>query len=139
MEIFDAPHPGESSFEDDYHRMAKSESRMESLVGRMILDLLDALRGGVIGPRFGAVKLLPNRTELWLQYANGFGSGTLITLDVDWKDCSPIVDGVPLLHYRLSYTRCTGDGLPKVELRTRDVRTAYEFVLEAIEQCKRSS
>ena len=94
------------------------------------------------GLRLAAAKLFPNRTELWLQYSNGFGSGTLITLDVDWKDCSPLVDGVPPLHYRLSYTRsvpCDGEGHPNVELRTRNVRTAYEFVLEAIEQCKRSS
>jgi hypothetical protein len=50
MEIFDLLHLDGPSFEDDYRRMVKSESRLESLMGSMFLDLLDALHCGPLCP-----------------------------------------------------------------------------------------
>jgi hypothetical protein len=138
MEIVDLLHPEDPSFEDDYRRMATADSRAEEMIGKMMLDLLKTLREGVVGPRLVAFRPLPNEHELSLTYASS-GNSTSITVAVDWKDRSPLVDGVPQMHYRLSYTpspRNRKQNSPPVELRTRDIQTAYEFILEAIRQCK---
>jgi hypothetical protein len=126
-------------FEDECRRMSESGSPAESRIGGMMLALFDALRRGVVGPRLFASKLLPGHSELWLQYSSAYGRRTMITTMVDYQDYAPLVDGAPLMHYRLSYTRASDEPaahVPPVELRTRDVGTAYEFIVEAINQCK---
>ena len=125
--------PDAPTFEDDYQHLAASESRFESKIGTMMLAFLDRLRHDVIGPRLGVTKVFE---ELWLVYSNEHGRSTLITARIDHKDYSPLVEGVPLMHYRLAYTRPEADNLPKVELRTSGVETACDFVLEAIRTCK---
>lgn len=99
----------------------------------MMLAFLDRLRHDVVGPRLGVMKM---SDELWLQYADGNGHRTLITAKIDHKDCAPLVDGVPPMHYRLAYTLAEADNLPKVELRTSALATACDFVLEAIRACR---
>jgi hypothetical protein len=142
MDIFDPFYPTRPTFEDTYRKMARSESRLESLVGRMILDLLNALRSGIAGPRLVFVGPLEDHNVLWFNHSDENGNETLITLGVDWKDYSSFVDGVPQAHYRLTYTRHESPGMqggPKAEIRTDDVQTAYRFVLEAIGQSSRDS
>ena len=166
MEIFDLPppkHPGDPGFEDKFRRLAESDSRFDAHVGRMMLDFIECLRRGVIGPRLGAT-VFPFRGELlWLHYADGQGHHTTIKVAIDYYDRSPLVDGLPQLHYRLSYDRpvsLTAEEVarllealrlnpdqpgavaarasrgPPVELRTRDVHAANSFVDEAIRECK---
>jgi hypothetical protein len=138
MELIDPfpPDPAASSVQDEYRRLAASKSCYEARIGTMMLEFLDRLRHGVTGPRLGVIKM---SEELWLQYADGQGHSTLITVRIDHKDYSPLVDGVPPMHYRLASTRFTANlqnNLPKVELQTSDVETASDFVLEAIRNCK---
>jgi hypothetical protein len=131
----DAPTP-----EEEYRRFVSSEVQFEAAYGRMMLKFLDALRREVIGPRLIAEKGLMwlECPELVLHYSDGYGHSTAISAKVDYKDRSPLVDGLPLLHYRLR----RGPAWPerpvdaRDELRTRDVRTACEFVLEAIRKCR---
>jgi hypothetical protein len=56
MEIVDLLHPHARTFEEDYHRLAASHSQFESRLGNMMLDLLNRLRTGVVGPRLFASK-----------------------------------------------------------------------------------
>ena len=142
MEIFDPLNPNAPGFEDAYRRLAKSGSPPESAIAKMMLEFLDVLRRGIVGPRLGARQMGLDWRDLWLTYSDGCGHHTLITANVNYKDRSPLIDGVPLLHYRLTYTRPlpnAPENTSTVELRTRDVGTAYEFVLEAIQQCKPAS
>ena len=106
----------------------------------MMLELLDALRRDVIGPRLVASKglLWQEYPELLLSYSDGHGHRTMVGTTIDYKDRSPLVDGLPLLHYRLrrhpSWPEPSVDS--RDELRTRDVRTACEFISEAIRDCR---
>jgi hypothetical protein len=138
MELIDPIHPDAPCFEDEYRRLAASGSRFEAKIGALMLAFLDRLRHDVSGPRLGVMKMLD---ELWLQYADGHGHSTLITARIDHKDYAPFVEGVPPMHYRLAYARPgtdSLDNLPKVELRTSEVETACDFILEAIRACKGS-
>jgi hypothetical protein len=136
MELFDPLNSGSPTIDDHCRHLAASESRYESEVGKMTLALLDRIRRDIVGPRLGVIQMLK---ELWFQYSDGHGHRTLITVTIDHKDYSPLVDGIPQMHYRLTHPRSgtdQQDNLPKVELRTRDVEAAYEFVVEAIRACK---
>ncbi|MCE5267180.1 MAG: hypothetical protein LLG00_04785 [Planctomycetaceae bacterium] len=140
MEIIDSnKYLNAPRFDADYRRMTRSDSKIQVAIGSMMLTFLDALRAGIAGPKLFATKVLPNETELWLDYSDGYGNRAHMTATIDFKDHSSLVDGVPLLHYRLS-SRTTqppqaAQDMP-IELRTRDVNTAYEFVVEAIRRCK---
>ena len=133
----DAPTP-----EEEYRRFASSEAPGEAAFGRMMLELLDALRHDVIGPRLIVQRGISwfERPEILLSYSDGHGHETTISASVDYKDRSPLVDGLPLLHYRLrrepSWPEQSVDS--RDEVRTRNVRTACEFILEAIRECRRT-
>ena len=137
MEIIDSLHhihPERTSCEDEYRDLVTSGSPCQSQMGQMILDFIDRLRHGIVGPRLHAYKHLD---ELWLQYEHG-ANNTTITAKIDYKDRSPVVNGIPVLHYRLTYTLPENDAdAPRVELRTHHLDEAYEFVLEAIKTCQR--
>lgn len=136
MEIIDFFSPDSPTYEDDYHRLIVSGSLYEKQFGKMMLDFLDHMRRATIGPRLFAQRFA---NELWLYYSSGMDSNTLITATVDSKDYSPIVEGLPLMHYRLTYTLLkqeANDSKRYIELRTREVNTACDFVLEAIRKCK---
>jgi hypothetical protein len=135
MKIVDLLHPDSPTFEDEYHRLSASDSPYETRVGKMMLEFLDRLRRGVIGPQLFASNLIG---ELCLQYSHGLRH-TMIKAKIDHKDCSPLVEGVPILHYRLTYSLPETESAtrPKIELRTRDVDEAYEFVVDAIKTCQR--
>ncbi len=63
----------------------------------------------------------------------------MITVTIDYKDRSQLVDGLPVFHYRLTYShpsREPGSIGPRKELRTHDIDTAYDFVMEAIRTCR---
>ncbi len=165
MEIFDLL-PDGPRFEDKFRRLAASDSRFDASLGRMMLDLIECLRRGIVGPRLAATVPSLRGELLWLQYADGHGHHTMIRIGVDYYDRSPLVDGLPQLHYRLSYDRpvpltneevagqlealrLNANGLarapaqasrgPPAELRTRDVREASNFVHEAIRDCKQGT
>lgn len=130
----DAPTP-----EEEYRRFALSEVPFEAAYGRMMLEFLDALRCGVVGPHLIATKSLTwlQSPELLLFYSDGYGHNTTITVKVDYKDRSPLVDGLPLLHYRLECglsSKRSADSWD--ELRTRNVRTACEFIVDVIRKCR---
>ena len=110
MDIFDLhqqSHPDRLSFEDKLRRLAESDSRFDAAIGRMMIDLIECLRRGVVGLRLAATAP-PLRGELlWLHYADGEGHHTTIKVGVDYYDRAPLEDGLPRLQYRLSYDRPT--------------------------------
>ena len=139
IEFRDQLEPDGPTVEEEYRRFSSSADQFEAAFGRMMLELLDALRSAVVGPRLIAEKGLMwfESPELRLSYSDGRGHGTTIQAKVDYKDRSPLADGLPLLHYRLNRRpwpkqRLNSGG----ELRTRDVNTACEFILEAIRECR---
>ena len=136
MEILDTLPPHGRSFEDFYQAQAKSDFPAERRMGEMMLELFEALRRGTIGPRLHALK---TADELWLSYSSGTDNYVSIGLKVDYKDRTPMVNGLPQFHYRLSYegSLLNERPLPLTELRTRDLRTACDFIGEAIERCRR--
>ncbi len=139
IEFRDQLEPDGPTVEGEYRRFASSEDRLEAAFGLMMLELLDALRRDVVGPRLVAEKgfLWFECPELRLNYSDGQGHGTTVHVKVDYKDRSPLADGLPLLHYRLNRRPWPKQRLnSRDELRTRDVNTACEFVLEAIRECR---
>jgi hypothetical protein len=128
--------PDAPTVEEEYRRLAASEVPFEASYGRMMLDLLAALHHDIIGPRLTAEKDMFG-PGLLFDYSDGHGHRAAIKATVDYKDRSPQVDGIPLLHYRLG---CESEdvGSPPEELRTRDVRTACGFILQAIRACRES-
>lgn len=137
MEIIDLFHLAPSKregVEAEYRRLASSDSPCQSQMAQMMLQFIQRLRRGVIGPTLYAFK---TADELSLQYHRGASTAT-IEAKVDYMDRSLLVDGVPRLHYRLAYTVHASDNIvvPKTELRTHDVDEAYRFVIDAIEACR---
>ena len=126
--------PDRPGFEAEYQRLAASDSPCEAAMARMMLRLFERLRRGMVGPVLHGFKI---SHELNLQYHHGNCTATVMAR-VDFKDCSPLVDGVPALHYRLasSVEDKDSDELSTDELRTPEVDRAYEFVLDAIRACK---
>lgn len=138
MEIIDIlrlANPGQEGFEDEYRRLASSDSPCQAEMSKKMLQFVDRLRKGVIGPKLCCFKLA---NELCLQYHHASNTATIRAM-VDYKDRSPLVDGIPVLHYRLAYSVESDDaeGMSETELRTHDVNEAYEFVLDAIRTSKR--
>lgn len=134
IDTFQRIYPDRQSFEDEYRDLVTSGSPCQSQMAQMMLDFVDRLRRGVVGPQLHADMCLD---ELSLEYVYG-ANNTTITAKVDYKDRSPVVNGIPILHYRLTYSLPENDAdAPKVELRTHHVDEAYEFVLEAIKTCQR--
>lgn len=139
IEFRDFLEPDEPTPEDRYRDLASSEVPFEAALGRMMLELLNALRREIIGPRLTGAHGIgwSERRALRLIYDN-HGHSMTVTVMVDYKDCSPLVNGLPLLHYRLRADQSWTDRTAAMpdELRTRDVRTACEFILEAIRKCR---
>jgi hypothetical protein len=130
MELHDIGHSGTTTFQH-YRILAASESKYESAVGEMVLELLDRLRNHVIGVTLGTMVML---RELWLQYADGNGHNILIRVTVDHKDHSALIGGIPRLHYRLAAEKPRDNQL-SFELRTHDVDEVCEFIVTAINNC----
>lgn len=126
--------PNRPGFEAEYERLAASDSPCEAEMARMMLRLFDRLRRGMVGPVLHGFKI---SHELNLQYHHGNCTAT-VKVRIDYKDYSPLVDGVPALHYRLASSLENEDSekLSTDELRTPEVDRAYEFVLDAIRACK---
>jgi hypothetical protein len=126
--------------EEEYENFVSAGEPFQAAFGRMMLELLDALRHHIIGPRLIAQKGIcwDESPELCLYYLHGREKVTSIRVTIDFKDHSPLVDGLPLLHYRLTHRPKPSERCPKPrnELRTRDVQTACEFILEAIRDCR---
>ncbi len=138
MEIIDVfPVMGSEleGFEDRYLRLASSNSPCEAEMSLMMLRFIGRLRQGVIGPQLYAFIITD---ELCLDYHHA-GRTANIKAKIDYKDHSTLVDGVPVLHYRLacSIENDDRDAISRTELRTRHVDEAYEFVIDAIRTCRR--
>ncbi len=128
--------PDREGFEAEYQRLAASGSPCEAEMARMMLRLFERLRRGMVGPVLHGFKIVGH--ELNLQYHHGNCTAT-VKVRIDYKDYSPLVDGVPALHYRLasSVEDKDSDELSTDELRTPEVDRAYEFVLDAVRASKR--
>lgn len=116
--------------EEEYRRLASSEVPFEAAFARMMLELLDALRRDVVGPRLVAHQEILG-PGLQFVYSDGRGHSTAVSVNVDYKDRSPVVDELPSLHYRLA---CATEHLSE-ELRARNVQAACEFIQDAIRKC----
>jgi hypothetical protein len=130
MEIIDLLNPDATDVDQIYRRMAQSRSPVESRFGQMMVDFVETLRRGIIGPRLFASKFGGRDTELWLQYRDSRGYRTVITATIDYNDRAPFVDGEPPFHYRLSYTRASTESSARsqrTELRTQDLSTRIQL------------
>jgi hypothetical protein len=125
----DAPTP-----EEEYRRFASSQVPFEAAFGKMMLELLDYLRRDVVGPRLIAEKDLFG-PGIRFAYSDGHGQSVAVCVTVDYQDRSPLVDGLPLLHYRLSCESGRSEEFPG-ESRTHNVQTACEFIRSAIRECR---
>ncbi|MBM3968206.1 MAG: hypothetical protein FJ308_24575 [Planctomycetes bacterium] len=124
-------------FETALDERAKSGSAYDARIARLLLDLLDALRHEPIGPRLFASFHLDR--DLWLQYRSPNNAHCMITIKMDRPDYGPLVDGLPLFHYRMTCqtTDSTESKVgPILEDRTRSVDSAVEFVRNAIRETR---
>ncbi len=122
-------------FESALHERARSDSAYDARIARHLLDLLDALRHEPIGPRLLASYYFD--CELWLQYHAPNNSHCIITITMDRPDYGPLVDGLPLFHYRMTCNKTDSNKnhvRPDVEDRTRSVDSAVEFVHKSIRE-----
>ena len=134
MEIVSLIAPGSSDDEGPFRSLASSAAAYDARVGRMMLDLLDAIRRDSIGPRLFAS--VHTDRELLLQYYSASnGASAVIKIAIDRPDCGPVGDGLPRFHYRLDYRiKSSNDAIarPLIEERARSVEAACAFVREAI-------
>lgn len=126
-----------ADFEATLHRRARSDSQYDARIARLLLDLLDALKREPIGPRVFASFHLDR--DLWLQYRSPNNAHCMITITMDRPDYGPLVDGVPLFHYRMSCKitdSSQNQTRPTQTDRTRSVDSAVEFVRNAIRETR---
>ena len=126
-----------SDFESALHDRAHSDSAYHARIARLLMDLLEALRQEPIGPKLFASYHLDR--DLWLQYRSPHSARFMITVTIDRPDYGPLVDGLPLFHYRMTckITDSTGNQTrPTQEDRSRSVDSAVEFVRNAIRETR---
>jgi hypothetical protein len=134
MEIFALLEP---DFETALYERAQSDSAYDARIARLLLELVDSLRHEPIGPRLFASYVLDR--ELWLQYRSPSNASCMITVTMDRRDYGPLVDGLPLFHYRLACQKTDSNEnqiRPTLEDRTRSVDSAVEFVRNAIRETR---
>lgn len=133
MRIVDQNNPGPPAFEASFRRLASSEEPMEAKVGTMMLALLDHLRNQGDEPTVFGFEMYPR--ELWLIVRAKDDWAASLKITIDFIDRSPLVEGVPVLHYRLSYQPPSPSftSHPKtLELRTRQMQEAADFIVDVI-------
>jgi hypothetical protein len=134
MEIFSLLKP---NFEATLRERTVSDSAYHARVAQLLLDLLESLRREPIGPRVHASYHLDR--DLWLQYRAPNNARCMITITIDRPDYGPLVDGLPVFHYRMccQMTDSSENGNPqKDEDRTRCIDSAVEFVRNAIRETR---
>ena len=126
-----------SNFEAALHDRTVSDSAYDARVAQMLLDLLDALRHEPIGPKLFASYHLDQ--DIWLQYRSPHSAHCMITVTMDRPDYGPLVDGLPVFHYRMTckMTDSTTHQIrPMQEVRIRSIDSAVEFVWNAIRETR---
>ena len=137
MEIVDLFPKGSpfAEFETELRHLAESDAEFEATAGRMMLDLIDRLRRGTVGPTLFVSPFHSRGELLVLHYVHSPGHRTTIRIAIDYYDRSALVDGLPRLHYRIRYG--PNDEIPSesMELRSHDIQIASDFIYEAIRAC----
>lgn len=138
MEIVSLIEPGTRDYEGPFRSLAGSAAAYDARVGRMMLDLLDAIRRDAVGPRVFA--FAHTNRELSLQYYSASnGASAMIRIAIDRPDCGPLEDELPRFHYRLDCRiKSSNDAIarPLIEERARSLETACAFVREAIRDAR---
>jgi hypothetical protein len=127
----------EPSFETALKVRAQSDSAYDAKSARHLLELLDALRHEPNGPQLFASYHLDR--DLWLQYRSPNKAHCMITITMDRPDYGPLVDGLPVFHYRMTCEKTDSTEKkirPTLEDRTRSVDSAVEFVRNAIRETR---
>ena len=125
------------SFEIALKERAQSDSAYDAKFARHLLELLDALRSEPIGPQLFASYHLDR--DLWLQYCSPNNAHCMITVTMDRPDYGPLVDGLPVFHYRMTCQKTDSSERqirPALEDRTRNIDSAVEFVRQAIRETR---
>lgn len=125
------------SFETALSERAQSDSAYDAKFARHLLELLDALRREPIGPQLFASYQLDR--DLWLQYRSPNNARCMIAITMDRSDYGPLVDGLPVFHYRMTCQKTDSTERqirPTLEDRTRSVASAVEFVRQAIRETR---
>jgi hypothetical protein len=124
-------------FESTLHKRAGSESAYDARIARHLLDLLHALRHERTGPRLLASYHFDR--ELWLHYHAPNNAHCIITITMDRPDYGPLVDGLPLFHYRMTCNKTDSKRKPirpAEEDRSRSVKSAVDFVRNSIRETR---
>jgi hypothetical protein len=125
------------SFETALNERARSDSAYDAKFARHLLELLDTLRHEPIGPQLFAS--YHRDRDLWLQYRSPNNAHCLITITMDRPDYGPLVDGLPVFHYRMTCQKTDSTKRQirhTLEDRTRSIVSAVEFVRKAIRETR---
>jgi hypothetical protein len=101
MQIINLLDPETHDIETPLRTMALSADRQEAFRGQRLLELVQHLQAQGPVPR-ACVQLLLR--ELWLRPYN-HANRVLVKIWVDWRDYSPLQEGLPEAHYRLQIQR----------------------------------
>lgn len=140
MEIEDLIDPANPQFDAQFNELAQSSTKWEQRMGRMMLEFISSLRGAPLDARLFATRLHDRSLHLGYSVPD---SDAVLSLDVavDAFDYSPLdEDGVPRLHFRMSYrigaARESESGY-LVEERVPDVQSACDWVCMAIRNARK--
>jgi hypothetical protein len=125
MQILDLIEPG--SLDAELAQRVSSEDRVEAQKGRMISELVRHLGARGADPQvFGSMMT----DKLFLSCAGSSASATTsVRVWVDWRDRSPLRDGIPAMHYRLQFRR--GEAPLSRDERASDVADVERIIRDA--------
>lgn len=133
MKIIDTNYPNPPACKIGFQRLASSASPLEAKVGSLMLALLEHLESQGEEPTvFGH---LMSAKELFLAFKAKGGWHAPIKVTMDFMDRSPLVDGAPVFHYRLSYRPPPPDSKSHpqaLELRTHQTKEASDFIVDSV-------
>lgn len=116
--------PDAEDIEPPFLTTSADEDRLKAARAKMLVDLIRQLRSRGPTPEVFGFELLG---ELWLRPVDGANRASA-KVWLDWRDRTPLRDGLPTLHYRIQITR-PGMRLSE-DVRAESVEDAARAVLD---------
>src|SRR6185369_16451191 len=101
MQILDLRHYPPTEIQDEIKKLIQNEVRVQTRRWEVLLELMHYLRAQGPNPRTSGMIF---GQELWLTPFSA-ANKVLVKIWADWQDFGPLVDGIPVMHYRIQSER----------------------------------